>query len=57
MLYNRQKAVDYALKWALNRNPAYYNYDNIRWGLHEFYFTMFVCWKNGDELSWIWVVL
>ena len=29
MIYDRKKAVDYALKWALDRNPAYYNYDNI----------------------------
>ena len=29
MRYNRKKAVEYALKWALDRNPAYYNYDYI----------------------------
>lgn len=27
--YNRQKAVSYARKWALSRNPAYYNFDGI----------------------------
>lgn len=25
--YNRQAAVDYALKWALSRNPNYYDFD------------------------------
>ena len=34
MFYDRQKAVDYAVKWALDRNPAYYNYDKIRRRLH-----------------------
>ena len=27
--YDREKAVDYAHKWAFGRNPAYYNYDDI----------------------------
>lgn len=27
--YNRQKAVEYAHKWAFSRNPAYYNFDSI----------------------------
>lgn len=27
--YNRKLAVEYARKWALSRNPAYYNYDKI----------------------------
>lgn len=27
--YNRKLAVEYARKWALSRNSAYYNYDNI----------------------------
>ena len=29
MSYNRKIAVEYALKWALGRNPKYYNYDKI----------------------------
>lgn len=29
MNYQREKAVQYALKWALDRNPKYYNYDKI----------------------------
>ena len=29
MRYNRQNAVNYARKWALSRNPKYYNYDYI----------------------------
>lgn len=28
-MYNREKAVNYALEWALKRNPKYYNYDKI----------------------------
>jgi len=29
MLYDRVKAVEYARKWALSRNPAYYNFDGL----------------------------
>ena len=29
MSYNRQKAYEYAKKWAYLRNPMYYNYDPI----------------------------
>ena len=27
--YNREKAIQYAEKWAYSRNPKFYNYDNI----------------------------
>ncbi len=27
--YNRQKVVEYANKWAYDRNPKYYNFDQI----------------------------
>ena len=27
--YNREAAVDYARKWALSRNPNYYNFDKL----------------------------
>lgn len=27
--YNRQKAAHYARKWALSRNPAYYDFEHI----------------------------
>lgn len=27
--YNRKKAIEYSYKWALSRNPNYYNYDNV----------------------------
>ncbi|MBZ4669835.1 MAG: amidase [Oscillospiraceae bacterium] len=27
--YNRTAAVEYALKWALSRNPRYYDFDSI----------------------------
>lgn len=29
MTYNRQAACDYANKWALARNPQYYNFDPL----------------------------
>jgi hypothetical protein len=29
MEYNRDKAISYAQKWALERNPSYYNFDGI----------------------------
>lgn len=29
MRYEREKAVEYARKWALGRNPQYLNYDNL----------------------------
>ena len=29
MSYNRQKAYEYAKRWAHSRNPKYYNYDAI----------------------------
>lgn len=28
-MYNKEKAVRYALEWALKRNPKYYNYDKL----------------------------
>ena len=28
-LYNRQKVVEYAKKWAYLRNPKYYNFDSV----------------------------
>ena len=28
-MYNRDAAVEYARKWALSRNPKYYDYSNI----------------------------
>ena len=29
LLYNRKKVIEYAKKWAYERNPKYYNYDKI----------------------------
>lgn len=29
MSYDRNLAIGYALKWALDRNPKYYNYDRL----------------------------
>ena len=29
MEYNRRKVIEYAKKWAYDRNPKYYNYDKI----------------------------
>jgi len=28
-LYNRNAAVDYARRWALHRNPTYYDFENL----------------------------
>jgi hypothetical protein len=28
-MYNRQKAIEYAEKWANGRNPKYYNFDKL----------------------------
>lgn len=28
-IYDRQKALEYAHRWAYSRNPAYYNFDGI----------------------------
>ena len=29
MAYDREAAVHYALRWALDRNPAYYDFENL----------------------------
>lgn len=29
MAYNREKAVAYAMRWAMGRNPQYYNFDTL----------------------------
>ena len=29
IFYNRQKAIEYAKKWAYDRNPKYYNFDSV----------------------------
>ena len=29
MAYDRKMATEYALKWALSRNPQYFNYDEL----------------------------
>ena len=29
IIYNREKAVAYAEKWALSRNPQYYDFDSL----------------------------
>jgi len=29
MIYNRNKAIEYAHKWLHGRNPAYYDFDKI----------------------------
>lgn len=29
LFYNRQKVYEYAAKWALDRNPKYYNFDSV----------------------------
>ena len=27
--YNKEKALQYAKKWAMDRNPEYYNFDTV----------------------------
>ena len=27
--YNRNNTIEYAKKWAMNRNPAYYDFDGV----------------------------
>jgi len=29
IIYNREKVIEYAKKWAYNRNPQYYDFDNV----------------------------
>ena len=29
LIYDRNKVIKYAKKWALSRNPKYYNFDNV----------------------------
>ena len=29
VIYEREKAVEYARKWAFSRNPMYYNFDSL----------------------------
>ena len=29
LIYDRDKVIEYAKKWALSRNPKYYNFDNV----------------------------
>ena len=29
LIYDRNKVIEYAKKWALSRNPKYYNFDNV----------------------------
>ena len=29
IIYNREKVVEYAKKWAYDRNPQYYDFDNV----------------------------
>jgi len=29
IIYNREKVIEYAKKWAYDRNPQYYDFDNV----------------------------
>ena len=29
IVYNREKVIEYAKKWAYDRNPQYYDFDNV----------------------------
>ncbi|MDO5556740.1 MAG: amidase domain-containing protein [Clostridia bacterium] len=66
-MYDKNKAVKYALKWALKRNPKYYNYDNFggdctnfisqclyAGGLQMNYFEKGWYYINGNKKSASW---
>ena len=48
-VYSRQAAVDYARKWAFDRNPAYYNFDQIGGDCTNFVSQcLFAGWREMD---------
>jgi hypothetical protein len=66
--YNREKAVNYGIKWALQKNPQYYDYSNLGGDCTNFAsqviyngagvmnYTPIYGWyyKNGNEKSPSW---
>ena len=45
--YNRNKAIEYAKKWAYGRNPKYYNFDNLGGDCTNF---ISQCLYNGSKV-------
>lgn len=68
IIYNRDKVIEYARKWAYSRNPAYYNFDLIGGDCTNFVsqcilegcpimnYTKDMGWyyKNGNDKSPSW---
>ena len=65
--YDRQKAIQYAIKWAMDRNPKYYNFDSVGGDCTSFvsqsiyagsgimnYTTNGWYYKNGNDKSPSW---
>ncbi len=57
-MYDRQKAVDYALKWALDRNPKYYDFSLLGGDCTNFisqclYYGGYT--QNYSEYGWYYV--
>ena len=57
-MYDKQKAVDYALKWALDRNPKYYDFSLLGGDCTNFisqclYYGGYT--QNYSEYGWYYV--
>ena len=55
MQYNRRAAIEYAQKWALGRNPRYYNFDKIGGDCTNFVSQCLYAGKkemNYQEIGW-----
>jgi len=48
--YDRAAAVAYARKWALSRNPRYYDYEDLGGDCTNFGFAVPVYGQRRDEL-------
>ncbi len=54
-MYNREKAISYAKKWAYDRNPKYYNYDRIGGDCTNYISQCIYCGSgvmNYDKNGW-----
>ena len=57
-MYDRQKAVDYALTWAINRNPKFYDFSSLGGDCTNFisqcmYYGGFT--QNYNQNGWFYV--
>ena len=54
--YNRQKVLDYAQKWAYDRNPHYYNFDGVGGDCTSFGHTLVITKiENKLDLNQIFI--